>query len=182
MAILDFFSRKDVAPLQPPKQEFFHQIETMLQRVNEIPKPKEEKGKDWVLFGPNNSFPLDLLDYRNSSSLHNAIIESKTALIAGNGFMFEATRELSDAWLIENWMSIPFWRKLDKVFYQVTRDQQTFGYSAFVVTYSMDRTRIADIDWIDASRLASGKKDDFGNITSFWYSKNWSNINQNPPK
>lgn len=182
MAIIDFFSRKEVPMAQPPKQEFFTQIETMLQRVNDMPKPKEEKGKDWVLFGPNNSFPLDLLDYKNSSALHNAIIESKTALIAGNGFIFETTRELSDAWLIENWTAIPFWRKLDKVFYQVARDQQTFGYSAFIVTYSMDRTRIADIDWIDASRLASGKKDEYGMIKSFWYSKNWSNINQNPPK
>lgn len=157
-------------------------VETLNLKNIDLPKPKEHKGYDWVLFGPNHSFPLDILEYLNGSSIHNAIIESKSALISGNGFLFAETREASNQFLVDNWKLVPFWRKLDKVFYQVSRDQQIFGYSCFEVIYSMDRTRIADINWLDASRIAQGKKDEYGQIKSYYYSENWSNTRQYPPR
>ena len=157
-------------------------MDTINMRNIDLPMPKEQKGFDWVLFGPNNSFPLDILEYRNSSSIHDSIIEGKTSLIAGNGFLFDETRELSDRFLVDNWKLIPFWRKLDNVFWMVARDQETFGYSCFEIIYSMDRTRIVDINWVDASRIASGKKDEYGDIKEYYYSDNWSNTRMNPPK
>lgn len=182
MAILDFFSRKENTN-EPQKKSISDDIlDTINMRNIELPMPREQKGQDWVLFGPNHQFPIDLIEYRNSSSIHDSIIESKTSLIAGNGFMYGNTREESDAFIIENWKQIPFWRKLDKVFWLVARDQETFGYSCFEVIYSMDRTRIADIHWLDASRVACGRRDQFGNISHFYYSDNWSNIRQNPPR
>ncbi len=179
MPLFDFFSKKETAQPQPVSKDI---IDTINMKNIELPMPKEQKGQDWVLFGPNNQFPIDLIDYRNSSSLHDAIIESKTNLIAGNGFMFGATREESDQYIIDNWKQMPFWRKLDKVFWLVARDQETFGYSCFEIIYSMDRTRIADINWLDASRIACGKKDEYGNINHFYYSENWSNTKQYQPR
>ncbi len=158
------------------------EMESILLRGIEVPTPKEQKGEDYVLFGQNNSFPKDLLEYRNTSAIHDAIIEGKTSLIAGSGFMFDETRDLSDRFLVENWKLIPFWRKLDKVFWMVSRDQQTFGYSCFEVIYSMDKTRIADINWIDASRIASGKMKENGSVEDYYYSSNWSNVKSEPPK
>lgn len=157
-------------------------VEGLNLRNIDIPQPKEQKGVDWVTYGPNNQFPLDLLDYKNMSSIHNSIIEGKTALIAGNGFLFADDRELSDLWLVENWRLVPFWRKLDRIFYQVSHDQEIFGYSCFEVIYSMDRTRVVDMNWVDASRIAIGKKNEFDQITHFYYSENWSNTRQYPPK
>lgn len=179
MGLFNFGNNKQPEPAKVPGQDIF---ETINMRNIEIPQPKEQRGYDWVLYGQHNQFPLDLLEYRNSSSLHDSIIESKTNLIAGNGFMFDTTRELSNQFLIDNWKLVPFWRKLDSIFWLVTRDQQTFGYSCFEVIYSMDRTRIADINWIDASRVACGKRDEYGQIKSYYYSENWSNIKQYPPK
>ena len=179
MALFNFGNNKQPEPVKVPGQDIF---ETINMRNIEIPQPKEQKGYDYVLYGQHNQFPLDLLEYRNSSSLHDSIIESKTNLIAGNGFMFDSTRELSNQFIVDNWKLVPFWRKLDKVFWLVTRDQQTFGYSCYEVIYSMDRTRIVDMNWIDASRIASGKRDEFGNIDCYYYSENWSNIKQYPPK
>lgn len=178
MALFNFGSKKP-EPAKVPGQDIF---ETINMRNIEIPQPKEQKGYEWVLYGQHNQFPLDLLEYRNSSSLHDSIIESKTNLIAGNGFLFDTTRELSNQFLIDNWKLVPFWRKLDKIFWLVTRDQQTFGYSCFEVIYSMDRTRIADMNWIDASRIACGKRDEYGQVNSYFYSENWSNIKQYPPR
>ena len=179
MALFNFGNNKQPEPAKVPGQDIF---ETINMRNIEIPQPKEQKGYDYVLYGQHNQFPLDLLEYRNSSSLHDSIIESKTNLIAGNGFMFDSTRELSNQFIVNNWKLVPFWRKLDKIFWLVTRDQQTFGYSCYEVIYSMDRTRIVDMNWIDASRIASGKRDEYGNIDCYYYSENWSNIKQYPPR
>lgn len=181
MAILDFFSKKQPAAEQP-KSISQDILDTINMRNIDLPMPKEQKGFEWVLFGVNNSFPLDLLEYRNSSAIHDSIIEGKTALIAGNGFIFGSTREESNQYIIDNWKLIPFWRKLDKVFWMVSRDQETFGYSCFEVIYSMDRTRIVDINWIDASRIACGKRDENGQINEYYYSENWSNTRQHPPR
>ena len=182
MALKDYFTRKQ--PEQTEKKQVSEQdiLDTISLRNIELPMPREQKGFEWVLFGVNNSFPLDILEYRNSSSIHDSIIEGKTSLIAGDGFMFGATREESNQFLIDNWRQVPFWRKLDKVFWLVARDQETFGYSCFEVIYSIDRTRIVDINWLDASRVASGKKDDNGDINEYFYCENWSNTRQNPPR
>jgi hypothetical protein len=157
-------------------------VESIMFSSIELPKPKEELRFDWVLFGRHNEFPLELLKYRNESAIHSAIIDSKSTLISGQGFIFDTTRELSNKFIVENWKLIPFWRKLDNVFYLVTRDQQTFGYSCFEVIYSVDRTRIADINWIDASRIAPGKKDEYDNIKEYFYCEDWSNTQKNPPR
>jgi len=178
MAILDIFRRQT----EEPKSIGESIVEALNMKNIELPKPKEQKGFDWVLFGMNNQFPIDLLEYRNSSAIHDSIIEGKTALIAGNGFIFGATREESNQFIIDNWKLIPFWRKLDNTFWKVSRDQETFGYSCFEVIYSMDRTRIVDINWIDASRIASGRRDEFGNVNEYYYSENWQNTRQYPPR
>ena len=180
MAIFDIFSKQQ--KIEEPKTPGKDILDTINMRNIDLPMPKEQKGYDWVLFGPNNQFPIDLLEYRNQSAIHDSIIEGKTSLIAGEGFMFGATREESNQYILENWKQVPFWRKLDRVFWQVARDQETFGYSAFEVIYSIDRTRVVDINWLDASRLASGKKNEFDQIDCYYYSENWTNIRQYPPR
>lgn len=180
---MGFFNFGSSKPQPDPVKKLEGDILDTINLKNiDLPKPKEHKGYDWVLFGNNNSFPLDLLEYRNSSSIHSSIIDSKSALIAGNGFIFTEDKESTLSWLTENWKLVPFWRKLDKIFLQVAKDQQTFGYSCFEIIYSMDRTRIADINWLDASRVAMGKRDEFGEVREFFYSENWSNTNKYQPR
>lgn len=181
MGLFDFMRKKETE--QPTKVDMFNGImETIKMRNIELPTPSEHRGLDWVLFGHNHQFPLDILEYKNGSSIHDSIIESKTSLITGQGFLFDETRELSDQFIINNWKLVPFWRKLDRILWQVARDQQTFGYSCFEVIYSIDRTRIVDINWIDASRVACGKRDENGDILEYWYCSDWKNTRKNTPK
>lgn len=148
----------------------------------DMPKPVESRNRDWVTFGTNNSFPLELIDYKNGSSLHAAILESKTKLVSGDGLMFKETEEESVAWIVANATKVPFWTKLDYIFSQVAKDFELFGYACYEVIYSMDRTKIVDMNWVDASRIACGKMDESGNINEYYYSENWRNINHYPPK
>lgn len=183
MALTDFIFGKKEEPKSEPKQIQPDLVENFHLRNIELPMPKEHKGTDWVLWGQNNSFPLDLLEYKNGSATHNAIIEGKTSLISGLGFMFGKTREESDQFLVENWKLVPFWRKLDGTFKNVTRDFQTFGYACFEVIYSMDRTRVVDINWIDACKIAPEKKEnEFEEVDSYYYCEDWSNTRKYPPR
>lgn len=157
-------------------------FETISLRSIDLPKPVTSKQYDWVLLGQNNSFPLELIEYKNNSSIHSAIIEGEARFIAGNGLLYADTREASNLWLVENFKQVPFWRKLDSIFAKVTRDQLLFGYSCFEVIYSMDRTRILDINYIDASRIACGKKDHDEAVDDYYYSENWANVKNCAPK
>jgi hypothetical protein len=186
MGLFDFkFSKTKKIP-ETPKREPDDLFNSVMESINmrgiDLPMPKEQRGQDWVLFGPNNKFPIELLEYKNNSAIHDRIIEAKTNLIAGNGLIYQEIREMSDQWLLENFKLIPFWRKLDKVFWMTTRDFLTFGYASFEVIYSMDQTRIVDVNWIDASRIACGKRDDNGDINYYYYSENWADTRNNPPR
>ena len=182
MALRDYFFSKTEPKIEPKKIEP-DLVENFNLRNIELPMPKEHRGQEWVLWGPNNQFPLDLLDYKNGSATHNSIIEGKTSLIAGLGFMFGKTREESDLFLVENWKLIPFWRKLDGIFTRVTRDYETFGYACFEVIYSIDRTRIVDMNWLDACKIAPGKKEHIWQEPDcYYFCEDWSNTRKYPPR
>lgn len=186
MGLFDFNFRKPISAttkVEPDNYEQGDIFDIINMRAIDLPIPTTTRGADWVLLGPNHSFPKDLIDYKNNSSLHASIMESEALLVAGNGILFAKDRASSDAWIIENFKLVPFWRKLDSIFTQVSKDQVLFGYSCFEVIYSMDRTRIVDMNWVDASRVACGKIDDAcGRIEEYYYSDNWANTRNNPPK
>ncbi len=181
MGFFERFSRQQVVP-NTPKNDFQDILDTIQLRMVDMPKPVYSRQYDWVLFGQNNSFPQELIEYKNNSAIHSAIIEGSARLISGSGIIFDSTRELSDTWVTQNFKMVPFWRKLDGVFNAVAKDQVLFGYSCFEVIYSMDRTRIVDINYIDASRIACGRRDEDGTIEEYFYSENWRDIKNNPPK
>ncbi len=181
MGFFDRFSRQQ-AVQNTPKNDFQDILDTIQLRMVDMPKPVYSRQYDWVLFGQNNSFPQELIEYKNNSAIHSAIIEGSARLISGSGIIFDSTRELSDAWVTQNFKLVPFWRKLDGIFNSVSKDQVLFGYSCFEVIYSMDRTRIVDINYIDASRIACGRRDEDGSIDEYFYSENWRDVKNNPPK
>jgi len=78
MAILDIFRKQT----EEPKSIGESIVEALNMKNIELPKPKEQKGFDWVLFGMNNQFPIDLLEYRNSSLLPEAMREASIQLIS----------------------------------------------------------------------------------------------------
>jgi hypothetical protein len=176
MKFFNFNNKKET----PTAEKGFSFLTEPMSKNIEIPKPVEIRGKDYVTYGKNNSFPLDLLTYLEGSSIHSSIIDAKADLIAGNGLLYAETREQSNEYIVDNWQKIPFWSKADKVFKLVAKDQQIFGYSCFEVIKSMDKTRIADINWIDASRIVVGKRDEYGNINEYYYSDDWSNLYKYP--
>lgn len=51
----------------------------------ELPKFKEVKSKDWIMFGEKDDYPDELVTMYNESAKHNAIINGKCIYIYGNG-------------------------------------------------------------------------------------------------
>ncbi len=52
-----------------------------------VPLFKEERNKDWILYGEDNCYPEYLTYLFNKSSLHNAIVSSKAFYVFGQGFI-----------------------------------------------------------------------------------------------
>ena len=44
---------------------------------------KEEKGKDYVKFGQYNSFPEQLIELYNNSSIHNTCVNAIIMIVTG---------------------------------------------------------------------------------------------------
>ncbi len=158
----------------------------------EMPKPVETSSKDWVLNGKDNSFANELVSLKNESGIQSAIIESISKMIVGKGFMFAKTRAESDALYeelpleikakIQNFTNnINATESIDTIMFQFIKDFKILGYAGVEVIWNADYSAPININYIDGSRLAIGKKDINGNITHFFYCSDWKNTYKQVP-
>lgn len=148
----------------------------------ELPQIKEVKNKDWVEFGTDNLYPEKLLEYLNTSAIHNAIVMSKSKIVAGNDILFDGIK-INDYLLTnnnpkvkafyDNPTSNPY-ENLNDLVYKLSFDFQIFGAFALEVIWSTDFTTIAKINHIDVSKIRCGKLED-GEVKNYYYSKDWAN-------
>jgi DNA-binding Lrp family transcriptional regulator len=54
---------------------------------NKTPEFKEVKNKEWILFGEDDCYPNQLMEFYNKSSKHNSIINGKVNYIIGKGYL-----------------------------------------------------------------------------------------------
>ncbi len=60
--------------------------------IPEVPTIIEKKNTDWVLYGENNEYPLQLADLPYGSAIHNSILKTKTKMTHGEGFIIRGTK------------------------------------------------------------------------------------------
>jgi hypothetical protein len=155
------------------------------------PKPVESAKYDWVLNGVNNSFPKELIELKNNSGIHSAILESSTRMIVGTGIQYDLDLAKSDS--IYNTLDPVIKEKLkrllselnpnlnlNQIMYNVIRDYNTYGYCFIEAIWNMDHSAPIRLNYIDASKIAIGKKDENDEITHFYYSKNWTDTKVTP--
>lgn len=159
----------------------------------EAPKAVISKNKDYVLNGLKNGFPLELIELKNNSGIHSAIINSSTRMTVGTGIQFASTEEESEQ--IYNDLPEEVKQKIksfsekinpnnniNQIMYKVVRDYKTYGYCFMEVIWNLDHTSPIRINYIDASKIAIGKKNDKNQITHFYYSSDWSDNKIIPSK
>lgn len=138
------------------------------------PKIEENKSKNWVLNGKNNSFYQYIIDRFNGSPTNAAIISSYIDLIYGKGL--SAKNKNLNAWI--NLQVILNKKELRKII----ADFVLFGEASMQIVRAKNGKDLGAIYHLPKQLVVPSLEDEEGEITSYWYSKDWTNLNKNPPK
>jgi hypothetical protein len=114
---------------------------------------EKENRAGWIDYGQNNLFPQHLINLYQNSPIHNALVNSISYMIEGQG-----TGTI-----------------LDNALQGIAFDLKLQGAFVAEVIWSMDFTRVVQINHLpfENCRLAYDKEED--DITGIFYSKDWAN-------
>lgn len=141
----------------------------------DIPQYQETNntGGGFINFGDDNIYPNYLISLVDRSPKHNAIINQKSSMIAGNGFIKE---DLSNEAL--NFIAnVSNDEDLEEIFAKCAYDLEIFGAFLLNIVWSKDRTRIAEINYMSPQSMRISEPDPkWPQLERYWISKDWSDI------
>lgn len=132
---------------------------------HKVPEFKEERGKDWILFGKDNLYPDYLIDLYLRSAKHNAIINAKTNYIYGGGLTIDDKTATVEQQAIAN----KFAEMVKSFSREMITDFELFNTVCIEVIWNKKGTRPAELNYIPVSRIRTN-----GDETEYYYSNDWS--------
>jgi len=143
--------------------------------ANKPPVFKEERGKDYIVYGTEspwkNLYPNYLVELYNTSGKHNSIINGKTNYISGRGWKVDETvRTLEDKVKLENFINHPGNDSLFELTKKIVKDNELFGGYALEVIVTKDGKGLI-INHIDFGDIRVGVEEDTYFYTSDWASR-----------
>jgi len=137
------------------------------------PKVEENKSKNWVTNGRNNSFYKYIIDRYNGSPTNATIINSYINLIYGNGLAYKGNGT-------EEWVKVvSIFPK--KELRKVLADFVIFGEASLQIIKKKNGD-LANIYHLPNEKVAPAIENEEGEIEGYWYCNNWDKQNQNPPE
>lgn len=138
------------------------------------PEIKEVSGRKWVLNGDKNSFYQTIIDAYNGSPTNSAIIDSYSQFIYGKGLTSKDKSTKPSQWVaIVSLISKKDLRKICK-------DFEMFGEASIELKYINDK--IQRCFHIAKQRIAPEVANEEGDITGYYYSYDFSNVNKYKPE
>lgn len=151
------------------------------QRVFEIqlsnyirPEIKEVQGKKWVLNGRNNEFYKTIIDAYNGSTTNSAIIDSYAQFIYGKGINSNEKLTKPKEWSALNTIFDK------KELRRVCKDFEMFGEASVEVKYL--NNIVKKVYHIAKERVAPEVANEDGDITGYWYSYDFANVQKYKPE
>lgn len=130
-----------------------------------LPEVSLEPGSEpWLRYGRDNLYPQQLIKYRHYSPAHQAIINLKADLCAGEGWL-NAPEGLA-AFLPQ------------PVMRQLALDYALFNGFALELHWSLNGQRIARVQPLNFAQLRSGRPNEQGRVTHWYYSADWQRWQQ----
>ena len=126
----------------------------------------ERKNKDYVSFGQYNSFPQELIELYNNSSIHNTCVNAIVDGIIGEGltadpeFVLDIANSTKESW--------------NDILKKVALDYKLYGGFSLEVIWNKARTKVAEVYHIDFSWLRAKEKNYRGQIPGYFISDEWS--------
>jgi len=147
--------------------------------ANKPPVFKEERGKDYIVYGTEapykNLYPDYLVELYNTSGKHNSIINGKTNYISGRGWKVDQTvRTLEDKVKLENFINHVGNDSLFELTKKIVKDNELFGGYALEVIVTKDGKGLI-INHIDFGDIRVGVEEDTYFYTSDWAAKKPTN-------
>ncbi|OHB99872.1 MAG: hypothetical protein A2Z57_11145 [Planctomycetes bacterium RIFCSPHIGHO2_12_39_6] len=133
--------------------------------AHDVPSFKEIQGKEWVLYGKKNEYPLYLLDLYNRSSKHNAIVNGKAKYVFGQGFGKDGEEIVNS----DN-------ETLNEVTTKCILDCELFSGFYMEIIWERAGNKIAEIRHMDYSDMRSNKDN-----TEFYWSEKWTREHRDNP-
>ena len=106
-----------------------------------LPIFEENKSKGWINYGKDNLYPEYLVKLKRTSPKHSAMQKRKADMTAGKGWIETA--------LNKEFIANTFGESLDRVAYKAAYDLAIYGGFALHVTWSIDKTQIAKVEYCD---------------------------------
>ena len=146
--------------------------------ANVVPEFKEQRGKDWILYGSEgdykNRYPDFLLELYRNSAKHHAIINSKRDYICGRGWSIDTdgmTTVMKAK--MEQFVKYPNpYESLDDILVKVAHDLELYGGYALEVIYDSIGEKIAAIYHADFAKYRVSEDG-----TKYYYSEDWKKSN-----
>lgn len=131
------------------------------------PSIEENKSKNWVLNGRNNSFYQYLIDRYNGSPTHSAIINSYIDMIYAGGLdAYNASTNTPE------WVNLKVILK-DVDLRKVISDFALFNEFSWQVIKSKNGKNLAALKHLPKERVAPSLENDDEEIDIYWYCKDW---------
>ncbi len=148
----------------------------------EVPKPNYNRGKRWVQLGPQHSFMGRVLTLLRKSPTASALMNRKTALVAGDGFKVDAVAAPELAQVLKNVARTGRYKTGDKLFKRLAKDYVRLRGYAVQVIWATDRLHIAELHHQRFETVASGPMNDEGEVETYFICRDWSKTGTYPPK
>jgi len=140
------------------------------------PQSIESNKEAWVNFGDDNEYFKYLIDRYNNSTTNNSVINSINKLIYGRGLDATDSNKKPNEYAQMKMLFRP------EVLKCVITDYKLLGQGYFQVIYNKAKNAVVRVEHVPAQLIRTEKCNDKGEITGYYYSDNWSDIKNYPPK
>jgi len=140
------------------------------------PQSVESNKEAWVTFGDDNDYFQYLIKRYNNSTTNNSIINSIVKLIYGRGLDATDSNKKPNEYAQMKMLFRP------DVLKCVITDYKLLGQGYFQVIYNKAKNAIVRIEHAPAQLIRAEKCNEYGEITGYYYSDNWADVKNFPPK
>jgi hypothetical protein len=135
----------------------------------ELPQIKELPSKEYVYYGERNNFPDKVIELYETSAINATAINAIRDAVIGEGILnFGEEYVNSDG------------ETINEIFEKIALDYVMFGGYSLNLLWNKEATRITEIYHLPFANVRSGKKNEEGNVTHYFYSDNWNDLRKNP--
>tara|TARA_R110000751_G_scaffold78796_1_gene158998 strand:+ start:2807 stop:4798 length:1992 start_codon:yes stop_codon:yes gene_type:complete len=131
-----------------------------------------KRGSDFIWYGADNLFPQHTIDLYQNSATHNALVNSISSWIYGGGIDANNKERHPEDWVTFNQLIN---KKIGKNDIQLMcMDLKLNGGFYISFTYSLDRTKVVEMEVLPFETMRSGQANEDGEVEWYYHSNDWS--------